>query len=158
MEANEDRTKRPSRAMIAGVVASILVAVSVVVVMTQISVDPPPTSAEELKFNGFEVSKVGYEWLRAASSGTISEWLTHPDSGISDLSEFSLPESLDTISVNSVPFGSLREPQLCYLINSSDRQQHTGSVVFKVDDEGRWRVWEIRPDVDSCYVPVGPDL
>lgn len=110
--AHDHQTAPPRRATIAVAVASLLVAVSVVVVMTQISVDPPPTNTEELGFDGFAVSKVGYEWLRAASSGAISEFLTHPDSGISDLSEFSLPESFDTISVNSVPFGSLREPQL----------------------------------------------
>jgi hypothetical protein len=155
----DDQGSAPRRTTIAVAIASLLVAVSVILVTTQLPGDPPPTTTiEESGFDGFAVSKVGYEWLRAASSGTISEYLTHPDSGISDLSEFSLPESLDTISVDSVPFGSLREPQLCYLMNSSDREQHTGSLVFRADDEGRWRVWEIRSDVDSCYVPVGPDL
>lgn len=155
MGANDDWASRSSRVAISVVVASLLFAVSVILVMTQVPVDSPPTTTEELGFNG-AAARVGYEWWRAVSSGSISGSLTHPDSKISDLSEIPFSESFDTISVDPVPFGSLSEPQLCYLLTSSDGQQHTGSMVFRAEGEG-WLVWEIRPDVDSCYVPVGPD-
>ncbi|MEX1037925.1 MAG: hypothetical protein WDZ96_03605 [Acidimicrobiia bacterium] len=154
METNDDRASRSSRIAISVVVASLLVALGVIFAITQVPDDAPPAATGESGFDG-TAAKVGYEWWRAVSSGTISGSLTHPDSTISELYDIPHIGSVDTISVDLVPFGSLSEPQLCYLLTSSDGEQHTGSMVFRAEGE-RWLVFEVRPDVDSCYVPEPP--
>lgn len=155
----DDRNPGPRRTTIAVAVASLLIAVSIIVVVTELPVDPPPTTTGESRFDGFAASKVGYEWWNSVRRDDLSAFssLTHQGSDIAGFPDIPLARDPDvTITVDAVPFGSLSQPQLCYILTGSTGQE-TGSMVFRAEGEG-WLVWEIRTNVDSCYVPVGPDL
>ena len=153
----ERQRPMPSRRMwLAGAAAGAVVIAGLFVSLLAPGAEVAPTTlgASGAPFAGDVGASYGRSWLEAVRLDDIDLWgqLTHPDSAMRELPELAvLADPSADVIVDQVPFGSLSQPQLCYLIRGSDSQE-TGSLVYR-SSGGQWLVYEIRPGVDSCHVP-----
>jgi len=146
--------------------AAVLVAIGVlaaaVVIFVALSPDPAdvdPEGSTSVAFDPVSARDVAEDWWRDVIAGNTqaAQALSHPEA-VFDFSELSSEspsgESTVAVVVDSVPFGSFEEPQLCYLLLASE-VEFTGSIVFRMDGDS-WLPWEIRPNAQNCYVPPRP--
>lgn len=150
---DEPEVFRPSRrALVAGLAAGLVALAGVFVPMFAPEQVPERTTQSGVApFIGDVGAVAGGVWWEAVRNGDrdLAGLWTHPDSPL-DLSEASaiVPDPEAKVTVNKVPFGSLDQPQLCYLIELGELQD-TGSMVFRYTGT-RWLVWEIRPGLETC--------
>ena len=146
----------------AAVVVAIVVLAAAVVILVAFSPDPAdvePEGSTSVAFDPVSARNLAEDWWRDVIAGNTqaAQALSHPDA-VFDFSELSSEspsgDSTVAVVVDSVPFGSFDEPQLCYLLLAPE-VEYTGSIVFRMDGDS-WRPWEIRPNAQNCYVPPRP--
>lgn len=141
------------------VVAGAAVLVAVLIGSTLIDSSPAAVSTtteaiEPGEFIGEEAAALGEFWIRSLSRGDEPAVLTslHPDSTGGQLVDlFRLFRGAGQIDVDEVRFGAPTQPQLCYSATAGE-EMITGSLIFR-PFQGRWLIWEARPNVDNCFLP-----
>jgi hypothetical protein len=148
------------RTLIAGVAVGVVVLVGAFTALLSPRSAPTTTTprSDVSVFIGDVGAAVGAAWweaVRSGDNGLVDLW-THPDSPLSagEVSSFA-PDPEADITVDQVPFGSLDQPQLCYLIELGEFRD-AGSMVFRSSGT-QWLIWEIRPGVESCSVLPNPN-
>ncbi len=154
---SDNRSKSAKATAVAVAVAAVLLVVAVGVLIAFSGEEPP--SAYEAVFDPLVALEVSEDWWRHVIAGNdaAAESLSHPD-GSFDFEDLRAMgpggNTLVSIIMDSVPFGTTDAPQLCYILLTSE-DQFTGSVAYRIDD-GVWLPWEVRPDSANCYVPPRP--